>query len=205
MPRCEPQFRTRSLTPTFRILSRNLTYYQRVMCTIEYFTQCCPLDQNYEAGIIGYYEANRTMYGRIIYKTITTSGGMITTSDTKDTFTHNCLDNLLSLTFSCDKYFIQEKGHCQWQKDRNLWNFESQKLKDEDLEVALQFDYVYPLHKSLVNSLNGKHHYGKKSGLFGGLLGGILGGLLGGSFGKTSKKTIPIFGNIIRSPLTDGC
>ncbi|OAD68563.1 hypothetical protein PHYBLDRAFT_73920 [Phycomyces blakesleeanus NRRL 1555(-)] len=35
--------------------------------------------------------------------------------------------------------------------------------------------------------------------------GGILGGLLGGSFGKTSKKTIPIFGNIIRSPLTDRC
>ncbi|KAL0079455.1 hypothetical protein F4703DRAFT_1932462 [Phycomyces blakesleeanus] len=33
----------------------------------------------------------------------------------------------------------------------------------------------------------------------------VGGGLLGGSFGKTSKKTIPIFGNIIRSPLTDGC
>ncbi|KAL9544867.1 hypothetical protein PS6_008542 [Mucor atramentarius] len=48
------------------------------------------------------------LYGSIIYKTITTLTGIITASDTEDTFIHNCLHSLLLSIFSCDKYFIQE-------------------------------------------------------------------------------------------------
>jgi hypothetical protein len=48
------------------------------------------------------------LYGSIIYKTITTLGGMTTSSDTEDTFIHNCLHNILSSIFSCEKHFIQE-------------------------------------------------------------------------------------------------